>query len=407
MKAFRFFFKKIFLRKALITLSIVSLLFIVNYITFTLARSFLSTAEGSEEMAKINQPGVYISNVDLDSERDIGELSDKEIEETYNYLNDNFSYAFYTEGFVADVPNKYDMDVTLAYMNENYYKVSDVSPAEGDDLNFNYTMGNSGNIPVLVGAGLREEYPIGSAFTTHDPGLEKDVTFEVRGVLPENKSHSNMYALNSKQYYNFSIFIPANDEYIEDSSSYLKLNGLTDLILLKTSKDDVSLLKNYTHEKLGVDFNYYTQKENNEFYYEYFTTALRAISIISISMIAVVSAISIWSTLVSIRLMIKDFTINLLVGLSYGKLRKILSTYFGILFTLNIIVLLALTSYARYGSWSRKESTFATYGFLGLIEMDWLSLLSVACVDIVIGIIIVEVMMWRIKKVPISLGVLQ
>ena len=39
----------------------------------------------------------------------------------------------------------------------------------------------------------------------------------------------------------------------------------------------------------------------------------------------------------SVRLMLKDFTINLLVGLSYPKLKKIFYGYFGILSLANVL----------------------------------------------------------------------
>lgn len=54
-----------------------------------------------------------------------------------------------------------------------------------------------------------------------------------------------------------------------------------------------------------------------------------------------------------------------------------------------------------------SDVTFATYGLFGLIGMDWLALLLVVASDVVIGMIVVESMLWKIKKVPISLGVLQ
>ena len=52
----------------------------------------------------------------------------------------------------------------------------------------------------------------------------------------------------------------------------------------------------------------------------------------------------------------------------------------------------------------KKTLLFATYGLFGLIGMDWLSLLVVILSDIIIGIIIVENMLRKIKKVPISFG---
>ena len=124
-------------------------------------------------------------------------------------------------------------------------------------------------------------------------------------------------------------------------------------------------------------------------------------------MLIVITCLSVWNALVSVRLMLKEFTINLLVGLSYSKLKKIFYGYFGILSFINLIVILIITAFDRYGCWLRKDATFATYGLFGLIGMDWLALLLVAASDILIGVIVVESMLWKIKKIPISLGVLQ
>ena len=124
-------------------------------------------------------------------------------------------------------------------------------------------------------------------------------------------------------------------------------------------------------------------------------------------MLIVITCLSVWNALVSVRLMLKDFTINLLVGLSYSKLKKIFYGYFGMLSFVNVTLIFTFTAFNRYGCWLRKDATFATYGLFGLIGMDWLALLLVVASDVVIGMIVVESMLWKIKKVPISLGVLQ
>ena len=46
MKIFKFIVSKIFLRKAILGIGITLLLFMANYITFTAARSILSTFQG-------------------------------------------------------------------------------------------------------------------------------------------------------------------------------------------------------------------------------------------------------------------------------------------------------------------------------------------------------------------------
>ena len=81
--------------------------------------------------------------------------------------------------------------------------------------------------------------------------------------------------------------------------------------------------------------------------------------------------------------------------------------YFGILFFINLIAIIIITAYNRYLFWLNKDTLFVTYGLFGLIGIDWIALVSVVLSDIVIGIVIVESMVGRIKKIPISLGVLQ
>ncbi|REH78633.1 hypothetical protein DOS59_04980 [Staphylococcus felis] len=105
--------------------------------------------------------------------------------------------------------------------------------------------------------------------------------------------------------------------------------------------------------------------------------------------------------------MISDITINLLVGLSYSKLRGIFYSYFGLLFLLNVLGLFIITAFNRYSFWLTKDAIFATYGKFGLLDMDWLALFIVILIDMIIGIVIVEISLKKIKSIPISLGVIQ
>lgn len=72
MKIFRFIVSKIFLRKAILGIGMILLLCMANYITFTAARSILSTFQGYQETKYINQEGIYIANLDPDSHMDRG-----------------------------------------------------------------------------------------------------------------------------------------------------------------------------------------------------------------------------------------------------------------------------------------------------------------------------------------------
>ena len=306
------------------------------------------------------------------------------------------------DGFIVSVPNVDDMEVHLSYMNEEYYKLKQFELLQGVDLGFDYQLDDE--IPVLVGKGLSKTYPVGSTIRIEESAIGLPITLKVKGVLKQNAYHSNYYALNSKTYYNFSIFFPVNKDFINHANIDLQLNGLMDITILQTSEEGVADLSEVLKDNLGLDFNFFSQKENYDYFNEYYLHSLKIMAIITFVLLAVITCISVWNALVSVRLMLKDFTINLLVGLSYSKLRKIFYIYFGILSFINLAVVFIFTAFNRYGCWIRKDATFVTYGLFGLIGMDWLALLVVVLLNIIIGIMIVETMLRKIKRIPISLG---
>lgn len=409
MKIFKFFIEKIFLKKIVSVFGVLVLIFISDYLIFIAARSAISTICGYKEMEQLNRQGNYIANLDPNNDMNMGEIDRIDTQQIYDYLNTNKHYALFTDGFVVSLPNDYDMDVTLAYLNEEYYKLSkQFEISQGSDLHFDYTLGEKNiEIPVWIGKGLSKTYPLGSIIEVEDPALQKKVNYKVQGILKTNNNHSNLYSLSSKQYYNFSVVIPINEDFIDNSNVGFQLQGLYDIILLRTSENELSYLSEMLQNNLGLKFNFYTQEENFEYYSVFYFESLKFIAILTAIVTCILTILVVWSSLASIRLMIKDFTINLFVGLSYSKLRKIVYGYYGILFILNIVVLFIITVCSRYGTWLRKDSTFVTFGFLGVIGMDWLALLAVLLFDMLIGAIIVEIVIWKIKKVPISLGVLQ
>lgn len=407
MKIFKFFITKIFLRKSILGISIILLLGMANYTTFIAVRSILSTFQGYQEIKCMDKEGNYMANLDPDSSIDIDVIGENGTQVVYDYLNNNFNYAFYIDGFMVSLPNINDMEISLSYMNERYYGLNQFELSQGMDLDFDYQFDKNKEIPVLIGKGLSKTYPVGSTIKIQEPVLEQPITLKVQGVLKQNAYHSNFYALNSKNYYNFSVLLPVNEEFIKHANIDLQLNGLMDIVILQTTKEKIADLRDIMQDNLGLKFNFFSQKDNYDYFNEYYLHSLKIISITTLILIAIITCLSIWNALVSVRLMLKDFTINLLVGLSYSKLRKIFYSYFGILSFINLIVIFLITAYSRYGCWLRKDATFVTYGLFGLIGIDWFTLLVVFLSDIIIGMIIVENMVRKIKKVPISLGVLQ
>ncbi|WP_079710319.1 peptide ABC transporter permease [Paraliobacillus ryukyuensis] len=406
MRIIRFFITRIFLKRWILVLGMIILLFLANYLSFTTARSIISTFQGYQEIETLNQEGTFVANLDPNSEPDFAKIKIDDTQKVYKYLNNNYTYALQANGFVTSLDNKHKMDVILNYINEESYKINQFRLSQGNHLNFNYKL-NKEKIPVLVGAGLAKTYPVGSNIEITDPATQQLVNLKVQGVLQKNSYRSNFYAPNSKTYFNFSIFLPVNKEFIQRAGLDLHVDGLMDIVLLDSTKEKAMNVKEHIKENLGLEFNFFNQQENFKYFEDYYVNSLKIICTITFILLIIIVCLAIWNTLVSIRLMIKDFTINLLVGLSYSKLRAIFYSYFGILFSIILAIVFVITAINRYGFWLRKDSTFATYGIFGVISMDWMALLIVLFIDFIIGFTIVELTIRKIKRIPISVGVLQ
>lgn len=233
MKAFHFFLTRIFLRKPIFAIGTLTLLFLANYIVFSTARTVFSAREGYEQMARINAEGTFMASLDPDATVDVDSSSKESVQSVYDVLDDRYEYAFYTDGYITDLANSHGVEVPVGYMNQRYNELNGFSVAKGDGLTFDYSLDQGEAIPVLVGRGLADDYPLGSQFTMHDPALGRELTVRVVGIIAENSSHSILYAPDLKQYHNFSVVIPVNRAFIEQADASFKLNGLMDLILVK------------------------------------------------------------------------------------------------------------------------------------------------------------------------------
>lgn len=407
MRIFCFFVKNIFFRKVILSISIMVLLFMSNYVTFTAARSVISTVQGFREIANLEKEGIYIANLDPMSNVDTEQFEEQGIQSVYEKLNREFKYAFYTDGYMIDLPNDKEMDIIISYLNDEYYKLNPMKISKGKDLTFDYALDENMNVPVLVGSGLGKTYPVGSTFEIMEPALGRKVVLEVQGILEQNASHSNFYAPNSKNYYNFSIMIPIHENFLEQVNDDLKVNGLMDLAILDTTREEVMSLSRLIEQKLNLKFNFFSQSENFDYFKEYYFGSLKVMGMVTLGILVVITLVSVWSALVSVKLMMKEFSIHLFVGLSYRKLRRILCGYYGVLGLLNLLIIFLVTANSRYGCWVRKDASFATYGLFGLIGMDWFAFLIVLLTDFIVGALVVGFMMWKIKQMPISLGVIQ
>ncbi|WP_157085696.1 peptide ABC transporter permease [Devriesea agamarum] len=378
-----------------------------NYLTFSSASTIYSTLKGRQEIADLYGDGTFISNLDPDSPMSYGHTPPKAFQDVYDYLNEHYNYAFYTDGYMVKLPNSNGVEVPVSYMNKRYNDLNGFVVSDGKTLRFDYDLGKNETIPVLVGKGLSKDYPIGSRFKIHDPALGREVTLKVEGVITQNASHSNPYLLNSKQYYNFSIAIPVTENFIKQSNYGLKVNGLSDLILMDADRASVTRLGTYIEKSINEKYNFFNQQQNDDFYNEYFISSMKFLIGMTSVLLALIIGLSVWSSLVSVRVMSRDFTINLLVGLSYTKIRRLFYSYYATLSALALLATFALTAYSRYTHWRDKEAFFMTYGFAGLIKMDWLALLVVLLFNICLLFVVVEIIMWRLKRIPVSVGVLQ
>ena len=407
MKAFHFFLTRIFLRKPIFAIGTLILLFLANYTVFSTARTVFSAREGYEQMARINAEGTFMASLDPDATVDVDSSSKESIQSVYDVLDDRYEYAFYTDGYITDLANSHGVEVQVGYMNQRYNELNGFSVAKGDGLTFDYSLDQGEAIPVLVGRGLADDYPLGSQFTMDDPALGRELTVRVAGIITENSSHSIIYAPDLKQYHNFSVVMPVNRAFIEQADAFLKLIGLMELIIADTDRTDVSELGAYVDRTIGVKFNYYSRQDNIDFYNQYLVSSTSSLLVVSGALLVLIIVLSVWGSLASVRVMVRDFTINVLVGLSYAKVRRLLFSYYAGLSLLALLAVLAMAAYSRYDAWQGKSAFLMTYGCAGLIGMDWLALLVALLLDLFLVTVVVQTISWRLRRVPISVGVLQ
>lgn len=355
-------------------------------------------------MQKLNQEGTYIGREDADHMINFDIVTNEKMHDIYTYLDNHFRYGLYSDGTISSISNRYGIEVSLNYINEALYQQNLFKISDGVDLSFDYSIKDK--IPVLVGEGLRRDYPIGTEIRLKEPSLKRDVIFTVCGVLKKNTSHSNFYTLSSKKYYNFSILVPVNKEFIQNAQRGFGVNAIMNLVIFDSTREKLEEFNELIQKNLEARFKFSTQDENYEFF-NYYVASLEIIFSIIFVILIVVVMLSIWNTLASIRLMIKDFSIHLFVGLSYSRLRFMLYGYIGLLLFVSWVAVFLCTIVDRYRAWAEKITFFITYGVFGLIGMDWLALLVTMGFDIALAVMMVELMMRKIKKIPISLGVMQ
>ena len=322
MKASLMFTARLVFRKPFIVFVLLLLFLMLNYVSFISLRTVISTAEGRQQASNIDSPGTYIANLDPESDFDFGRLSDDSLKKIYMDLADSHRYAFHVDGIIADVDNENELDIPVSYVNQQFDELDGFAIDRGSGLNFDYSVSKGDAIPVLIGRGLEKDYPLGSEFSLNDPALERDITVRVSGILEKDAARSNFYAYDSKTYYNYSLVVPVTEEFIRLSNIDLKINGLNDLAVVNADESSVLELENQIYSLTGARFNFFNQNENEKYYNAYYYPSMIFVSIVTLILIVLIIAGTVWSSLVNVNLMMREFTLNRLVGLSYQRLRS-------------------------------------------------------------------------------------
>lgn len=380
-------------------------LFLANLLLFTGVRSLISTYQGFRENAFLLQDGIFISNIDPEKndQVDYDQIDLDQTRKVYDYLEDHTHYGIEMFGYTTDLANQDEMDVLVNYVNQLGFQLRPLPIAEGESLNF-----EDGNPKgVLVGAGLAQDYPIGCHFDFDNPVTGQTEEVFTVGILETNAYRSNLYALNSKNYFNYTVFYPLTPNFIQSSTKDLQVNALNDLILTQSSREEADQVKDLIKATTGLSYNFFSQARNTAYFQDYYGQSIAFV--MGLTLLAMILAVflAVWINLVSIRLAIRDMTLHMLVGLTYHRLRLILYQFYGILLAIVMLVLTLFTSYNRYTTIFRKDAIFASLGFLRLVDIDWAALGIVLLVNLLCLPVIVEIMMAKIKRKPISLGVFE
>ncbi len=406
MKINRELFKKIALNKPFITIAIVVLLVVANYMMFTVVRTYISAQDGMKEFERVASSDAFILNLDPKANMSSEKLNEDSLDEVYTFLMSKWKIGLTTSGFVSDLQNKKNIDVPYEYLNEEALNMRPFEVSSGEDLTFDYDI-VKGTVPVLVGWGLRDEYPVGKTFQVRDPLIQKDLKYRVVGVLKKNESRSNNYVLDSRRYTNYTVVVPVNLDFIAQSDYTFKINSLMDLMILDASKEEIETIKKFILDKTGLNFNSYNQDQNNKEYIDLSKSTLRIVVGVTVAIVLIVFLLLMCSVMSGLALAIKDITIHLLVGLRQSTLRSFFYLYYGslVLFSLGSVVLFNVASH--FVGWATKNSLTVTFGVLASPASDWLSIGFVLLPGIVFTVIMAEISMLQVRRLPISVGVLK
>lgn len=402
----------LFRRKALFFISI-ALLFFVNILLFTVIRSIYSVSENMLSLRQFSKQTVYVGNDQSTAEENDSLFSENTLNnsnelahEVVDYLQTNYSYAI---NWVIDSPylKQDENNITFRSIDQSSLTMFSMDIMDGQSFTSKGFLESTTNIPVLVGSALSENYPVGTVFHTINPTNEKEESYEVTGVLQDNSFVSSLYAIDSKDYLNYSVIRPITDADKKTINITELVLGLQDLLVFGEDKKGVQNLSSYLKKKLNYTIKFYPQTENFEDFFSQYKAGVAILIGIGILFLGGTIVLIVWNVYISYQLMIREITIRMMVGLSAKTFQRALLISQLCLGMVSIIPVYFYALSMRVVINKSNMTSFKTMNYLGLATMDSVSILILA------GIIISTMMIsaWtinrKVSKISISLRVLE
>ena len=397
---------RLLLRRPVIVLSILAIMVLINILVITAGRGLVTSYEGRAQFANLEQDDIYTLNLDPGSDYLAINDEPQAVDEVIDELVSKKNFAITVGMNLPEGSELAGVDTRIQYVNKAYTDLVPLELAAGAIEQYTEKANPGDDIPVIVGYGLGSRIPIGARWEVVDPGSGQKVTYRVSGILNKDFSVSNLYSLDSKIYYNYSIILPIEDKFLTGASIDFKLNALFDTILLNETLEGAKNFARFVDDKINIKLNVFTQAQNSRDFFEHVESAMRAIGIFLFICLLALVPIVLWMSSQFIKLTIKDITINLLTGMSYRALdRLIFSSFMAISFASLILTILYLIG-GRVGNRSQSSADLYTYGAWGLLPMDWIALLVATGFNLLVSIALCSLVSFRVRRVPISIGVL-
>lgn len=364
---------------------------------------------GSEVLNRLSNNDVYISNMKVKDFHNMAPISEESAQDFYKYLIENYKFGVKHEGSAAlGIKNDHDLhDVNVMYYDENYYNAYQFKIQKGDDLYFDFKP-NVDPIPILIGEGLSKTYNIGDIIEIPETYGGNDFNeYVVTGILERDSRISNMYLPITRQYLNYSIIMPLNDDILTSANREITMNGIHDLLIFTDSEEDIKAVQEKMKNRFGVPFYFYTPEENIDEVNQYLKIGFTIQLVIFAILFILLTVLIYWNASIASRLLKKIFAVNFIVGLSYKELRIILNTFFIVLLSLNTIALIVALKLVSYESYVMKIDSSMVFGYFGILPESWLIIGGIFISNLLISFVLTEIMVYKFKKIPFTLGVFE